>query len=701
MRKQFLRTLGLLSLLSVVCQLSVLQADEDKPLGQLSVKQLKKEESRVEGLVDNVMACTVCVRSASGRGSGSGVIVNEQGLILTAAHVIQAAGSDLVIIFPDGKEVKGKSLGANVGRDAGMAKITEEGKYPFAEVGKSAALTANQWCVALGHAGGFDPRRTPPVRLGRVLTNGRFVTTDCTLIGGDSGGPLFDIEGRVIGIHSNIGQSLSQNNHVPVDVFHDDWKRLEDGETFGRQRTNVNPNRPMLGIQLSQEDVDNGVLIDGVTAKSPAEKAGMQAGDIVQAVDGEKVKTPQKLVELVGKHKVNETVKLKVLRGEKELEVKAKLARAGDIFGEKDKESDDKDNYDKDNDDKEFNFEELLRRARQNGGRLEIKPEQLKRFQAELAKRGLGIGGQGRNANAKALNEWAKNVFSSYSPVVKNVVPSVLAVYVEDKQVALATAISKDGKLITKASEIAGKEFTVKMNDKTLAKGEVVKTFDDYDLAIIKVDAKDLKPVKWSQQDDDLDLGTFVAAAGSKKQPEAIGVVSVMPRNLHAAKQGYLGVSLDKAEGGIRLLQVAPKSPADKGGLKRDDVVTAVEGKNYDNPAAFAKAIAGFEPGEEIKMTVRRGDKDVDVTVALGDRRALAAMPGRQGRMNQLGGQLSGRRTGFRMAVQHDCPIDPNDCGGPLVDLDGDVLGINIARAGRIKSYAIPSETIVKLLAEK
>jgi serine protease Do len=711
MRKQVFQTAGLLCLLGVVFLPAVLRADDDRPRGHFSVKELKDEESRVEQLVDQVMACTVCVRSANGSGSGSGVIVNEQGLVLTAAHVTQAAGADLIIIFPDGKEVKAKSLGANIGRDAGMAQITEGGKYPFAKPGKSADLSPNQWCVALGHAGGFDPSRTPPVRLGRVLNNGRFVSTDCTLIGGDSGGPLFDIEGRVIGIHSNIGQSLSQNNHVPIDVFHADWKRMQDGELFGRPQGNGDPNRPMLGIQLSPHDVDNGVLIDGVSPESPAAKAGIQAGDIVQQVDGKEVRTPQQLVERVGKRKVGQTVKLQILRGEKEMEFNAKLVRASTLSGEPDEKEGDKKDDDKadekeegdeneDKSDDDFNFEELLRRARKSGGRIELKPEQMKRFQAELAKRGMEIGG-GRNPSAKELNEWAKNVFKSYEPVVKKVTSSVLGVYVEDKHVALATVVSKDGRLLTKASEIAGKEFSIEISDEKLVKGEVVKTFDDYDLALIQIDAKDLIAVEFSQNADDLDLGTFVAAVGGSGQPEAIGVVSVMPRNLHAARQGYLGVSLEKVDGGIRLMQVAPNSPADKGGLKPGDVVTKVEGKTYPTPAGFAKAIAGFEPGEEIKMKVRRGDDDVDVTVELGDRRALANMPGRQGRMNELGGPLSTRRTGFRMAIQHDCPIDPNDCGGPLVDLDGDVLGINIARAGRIKSYAVPSETILKLLAEK
>ena len=161
------------SLLTLILASSLVWARETT----IPVSDLKSYEDQVVKLVEKVLPCTVCVRSANGQGSGSGVVVSETGLVLTASHVMMAAGQDLIVVFPDGTEVKAKPLGANRNRDAGMVQIVEEGKYPSVEVGKSADLKTNQWCVALGHAGGFDPRRTPPIRLGRVLNNGRFLTT--------------------------------------------------------------------------------------------------------------------------------------------------------------------------------------------------------------------------------------------------------------------------------------------------------------------------------------------------------------------------------------------------------------------------------------------------------------------------------------------------------------------------------------------
>jgi len=116
-----------------------------------------------------------------------------------------------------------------------MMKITTEGKYPFCELGKVSDMKKGTWCIAIGHPGGYKEGRSPVVRVGRILeNNSEYVRTDCTLVGGDSGGPLFDMHGRVIGINSRIGQTLTSNMHVPVDTFRDTWGRLAQGDRWDR-----------------------------------------------------------------------------------------------------------------------------------------------------------------------------------------------------------------------------------------------------------------------------------------------------------------------------------------------------------------------------------------------------------------------------------------------------------------------------------
>src|SRR3954454_13544557 len=100
-------------------------------------------------------------------------------------------------------------------------------------MGKSSALKKGQWCIATGHPGGYRPGRTPVVRLGRILeANAEALRTDCTLVGGDSGGPLFDMAGRASAIHSRIGGFITATIHVPVDTYRDTWDRLVKAEVW-------------------------------------------------------------------------------------------------------------------------------------------------------------------------------------------------------------------------------------------------------------------------------------------------------------------------------------------------------------------------------------------------------------------------------------------------------------------------------------
>jgi hypothetical protein len=216
---------------------ALVRADETKaPLtdAPTNVDELRALEKRVQKVVEKVQACTVGVRI--GAAQGSGVIVSADGYVLTAGHVSGLPGRDVVCILPDGKQLKAKTLGRNGTIDSGMIKLEGNGPFPFVEIGKSGSLKRGQWVVSIGHPGGFRPNRTPVVRLGRILyINPGLIRTDCTLVGGDSGGPLFDLEDHVIGIHSRIGGgAITENVHVPVDTFKATWDRLARGDNWGR-----------------------------------------------------------------------------------------------------------------------------------------------------------------------------------------------------------------------------------------------------------------------------------------------------------------------------------------------------------------------------------------------------------------------------------------------------------------------------------
>jgi serine protease Do len=320
--------------LAWVCLAAVSLAAE--PVRDLA--DLAKLQSKVESVSQKVMPVTVALLSDKTGSSGSGVIASADGLILTAAHVVQGA-DELEVVFPDGKQVHGRVLGANYSKDIAMVQISGKGPWPFAGLGSSKSLAAGDWVIALGHSAGFDAARTPPIRFGQVVSKGpgNFLTTDCTLIGGDSGGPLFDLDGKIVGINSSIGVSLTNNNHAGIDGLKEDWERIRAGEAWGRLSMNplANPERPMLGIDMGVPRGVKGVTVVGVAPNSPAAAAGIRIGDLILNVDGSPIHDASKLLQVLAKRQPGDHVKLGILRDRRMLEVDVTLASLQALFEER------------------------------------------------------------------------------------------------------------------------------------------------------------------------------------------------------------------------------------------------------------------------------------------------------------------------------------------------------------------------------
>lgn len=286
-----------------------------------NVRDLEAIQEHVKKLVPRLQAATVGL--VIGRAQGSGVIVSNDGYVLTAAHVSGTAGRRVSVILPSGKRVRGTTLGADAGVDAGLIKITDRGNYPYLDMGKLSDVKAGDWCIAMGHPGGFRSGRRPVVRLGRVIVvaGKKFVQTDAVLVGGDSGGPLFDMHGRVMGINSRIGRSSAQNMHVPISAFSDGWDRMVKSEVWGsRFRRGA-----VMGV--NGKDHKSGCEVTGVPRGFPAQKAGIKEGDVITKFDGKKVKNFQHLVRLVGLKKAGDKVVVEYIRDGMPKETKLTLAR--------------------------------------------------------------------------------------------------------------------------------------------------------------------------------------------------------------------------------------------------------------------------------------------------------------------------------------------------------------------------------------
>ena len=285
------------------------------------------------------------------RGWGSGVIVNEKGLILTAGHVTAATGDDIIVYLKDGRQLAGRRLGANMNRDASMVQIltsNESQSFPYVEVAEPDTAELGDWVVALGHPGGYDPTRPAPLRIGRVIQKQgkKLLITDCTLSGGDSGGALFDLKGRLIGIHSSIAQSLSHNIHVTMAVFHKHWERMEKGEHWGEltnlfeeplpgyeSKVDRSKNRALLGANLDKR-TRNGILVREVRPGFPAAKAGLRRGDVIIRFDGQEVSQYTELFPLLSSMDPGDEVDLLVKRRGQELALRATMGDRAKLLGE-------------------------------------------------------------------------------------------------------------------------------------------------------------------------------------------------------------------------------------------------------------------------------------------------------------------------------------------------------------------------------
>ena len=239
-----------------------------------SIEQLRLMETRFKELSEKLFPATVNIQV--GQSQGSGVVVSGDGYILTAAHVIGGPGKVARVVFPDGKRYQAETLGVNVGPiDSGMLKIkNKKGEFfPYIDLGVSNELKAGQWVMAVGHPGGRDAKRGLVTRVGRIVNaKASVLLTDCTLVGGDSGGPLIDMNGKLIGIHSRIGRSLIDNLHVPVDQYSENWDKLAQGLLLHK--------RPYLGISMEGETNK----IKKVTEKKAADKAGVKDGDVLTKI---------------------------------------------------------------------------------------------------------------------------------------------------------------------------------------------------------------------------------------------------------------------------------------------------------------------------------------------------------------------------------------------------------------------------------
>jgi serine protease Do len=283
------------------------------------IEDLVAIQERLRSLLPQTKAALVSIEAMDG--AGSGVIVSEDGLVLTAAHVIGTTGKKMFVRLPDGKRAPAVSLGGSEISDAGMLQITKKKKWPFVQMAASNTSEVGDWCFGLGHPGGFDKKRGIVVRIGKVIANkDETMQTDSRLLGGDSGGPLFDFEGRLIAIHSRVSQLPDQNFHVPIDCFHANWNFFKNQDLITYEKMQAGG---FFGVEC--EYTEAGLVVRDVIPSSAAQQAGVQINDILVSVNDKQIDSREEFIILISSMMPGALAKVKLVRNGAEFSVKVNL----------------------------------------------------------------------------------------------------------------------------------------------------------------------------------------------------------------------------------------------------------------------------------------------------------------------------------------------------------------------------------------
>ncbi|MBE9203797.1 trypsin-like peptidase domain-containing protein [Synechocystis salina LEGE 06099] len=279
-------------------------------------------------------------------GQGSGFIIDNSGIILTNAHVVNSA-SKVVVTLRDGRTFDGQVRGTDEVTDLAVVKIEPQGSaLPVAPLGTSGNLQVGDWAIAVGNPVGLDNT----VTLGIISTLGRsaaqagipdkrveFIQTDAAINPGNSGGPLLNARGEVIGINTAIrADATGIGFAIPIDQAKAIQNTLAAGGTVPHpyigvqmmnitvdqaQQNNRNPNSPFIIPEV------NGILVMQVLPGTPAERAGIRRGDVIVAVDGTPISDGARLQRIVEQAGLNKALKLELLRGDRRLSLTVQTAQ--------------------------------------------------------------------------------------------------------------------------------------------------------------------------------------------------------------------------------------------------------------------------------------------------------------------------------------------------------------------------------------
>ena len=595
----------------------------------------KKIYSTIEDVTPAVVS--ISLRGRPQLGGFSGVIVSKDGHVLSAGHAVRPGGK-YDVLLPDGRSFNAVGKGSNGVADCAMLQITSDFEgLPYAQMGESKSLVQNQPCLSISYPGGQRASLAPVVRFGHLVKDGggpKMLQSTALMEPGDSGGPLFDLDGRVIGIHSRITAGMEQNFEVPIDTFKKFWNELNREKRF----THSGPSTPVLGFRGTSSET--GVTVGRVQSDSLAEKHGIKADDVIESVYGIETSSMvalRKAMVTARDDKAKEIV-VKLQREEEQIELKVPFEVVDDSAPEvKLPEYEDKEFP------KPTGMEQLANL-----------PEEFSELESEL-------------------DDACVDISSTRTE--------------DGKELSIVGTRIKGTRFIISKNSVVGDKPTVGETEL-----EVVSRDKENDLVLLKTPDKNAAGVDINFQDDATPkTGSFLITPDS----DGTGLVSVVSSKSFASKKnkrsGFLGVRPAdyKDKGGAVLEMVTNGGAAKRAGLKVGDIVTKLNETEITDQAEMRDFLKKVNPGATVIATITRDDEEMEKTIELGeftsghsaDRVAKSA-----------------RRDGFTKVILHDADLKPADCGSPVFDLKGNFIGLNIARNSRVRSYMIPRTIVKKLV---
>ncbi|MEC9116680.1 MAG: trypsin-like peptidase domain-containing protein, partial [Planctomycetota bacterium] len=609
-KKQVLHSTKLLVLTATVlvgwCQAESAKAEFD----------VNALQERIHSTIENVQPAVVSIRQQGGLFSG--VIVSGTGTILSAGHAVDP-GKRYQVFLPDGRRFTAVGKGTNPRADCALLQITDKVEdLPFVRIGDSSTVVVNQPCLSLSFPGGQGNEKEPRVRFGRVVSVGNTLQSTALMEPGDSGGPLFDLQGRVIGIHSRIGRQMDRNYEVPVNTFKQYWNELHREEVF-----TGGPSAPKLGFRGKVLEDGSGIQVISVEDKGLAKEHGIEKDDIVNVIQGTAVSSvddlKKALLAAVEDPEITEIV-VGVRRGEEELRLPIPY---------------------------EFKDESAPDVALPT-----YEPQEF--------------------AEPVAIEQLAglPKFFSELESQLDDACVEIMSKSVGGEEFKIHGTLIRDTHwVISKSSMVLeGPKMVIEETELEL---EVVNRDLENELVLLKSSQQNSSGVALNVDDmKTKTVGSFVMTPDQNGS----GLISIISTPPYASRKqvsrGYLGVvpeTYEEEGGGAILREVVRRGAAQLAGLKVGDVITQLDETPIKSHMELRRFLGKLDPGRDVVALIKRGSEQLEIQIQLG------AFPSSS---NHVADKMSksDRRDGFEEVISHDADLKPQKCGGPLFDLQGNFV---------------------------